>query len=82
MDYYIANSYETIFNFKLILTFFWIYVKRTSDLKYTKEVFEEVIKNSINLEEVEKLGFSATGRKYGVSDNTIRKWIKNYNKAM
>ncbi len=27
-----------------------------------------------------KLGFSATGRKYGVSDNAIRKWIKNYNK--
>ncbi len=26
--------------------------------------------------EVEKVGYSATGRKYGVSDNTIRKWIK------
>lgn len=34
----------------------------------------------ILLEEVERLGFSATGRKYGVSDNAIRKWIKNYNK--
>ena len=32
------------------------------------------------LEDVNKLGFSATGRKYGVSDNAIRKWIKNYNK--
>ena len=32
------------------------------------------------LEDINKLGYSATGRKYGVSDNAIRKWIKNYNK--
>ncbi len=32
-------------------------------------------KNTL-MEDVEKLGYSATGRKYGVSDNTIRKWIK------
>lgn len=30
--------------------------------------------------EVNKHGFSATGRKYGVSDNAIRKWIKFYEK--
>jgi len=29
--------------------------------------------------DVEKIGYSATGRKYGVSDNSIRKWIKYYN---
>jgi transposase-like protein len=28
--------------------------------------------------EVEELGYSATGRKYGVSDNSIRKWLKSY----
>jgi integrase len=28
--------------------------------------------------EVEKLGYSATGKKYGVSDNAIRKWMKFY----
>lgn len=28
--------------------------------------------------EVSKNGYSATGRKYGVSDNSIRKWIKWY----
>jgi integrase len=28
--------------------------------------------------EIEKLGFAATGRKYGVSDNAIRKWIRAY----
>jgi very-short-patch-repair endonuclease len=27
-------------------------------------------------EDIENIGFSATGRKYGVSDNSIRKWIK------
>jgi hypothetical protein len=27
-------------------------------------------------EEVKTLGYTGTGRKYGVSDNTIRKWIK------
>jgi len=28
------------------------------------------------MEEVNDVGFSATGRKYGVSDNSIRKWLK------
>lgn len=28
-------------------------------------------------EDIKNLGFSGTGRKYGVSDNSIRKWIKN-----
>ena len=28
------------------------------------------------VEEVKKLGYCGTGRKYGVSDNAIRKWIK------
>ena len=32
------------------------------------------------LNEVNEIGYSATGRKYGVSDNSIRKWIKRYNK--
>lgn len=27
--------------------------------------------------DIESMGYSATGRKYGVSDNAIRKWIKN-----
>jgi len=30
--------------------------------------------------EIKKVGYSATGRKYGVSDNAIRKWIKTYEK--
>jgi hypothetical protein len=30
------------------------------------------------LREVEALGYSGTGRRYGVSDNTIRKWLCQY----
>ena len=32
------------------------------------------------LNEVTEMGYSGTGRKYGVSDNSIRKWIKSYEK--
>jgi integrase len=31
--------------------------------------------------DVDQLGYSATGRKYGVSDNAIRKWLKAYDAA-
>jgi len=30
------------------------------------------------INEINDLGYSATGRKYGVSDNAIRKWVKFY----
>ena len=30
------------------------------------------------LKDIEETNYVATGKKYGVSDNTIRKWIKNY----
>jgi hypothetical protein len=30
------------------------------------------------LEEIEENGYAATGRKYGVSDNAIRKWVRQY----
>ena len=34
------------------------------------------------VQEVEEFGYSATGRKYNVSDNAIRKWIKSLNKSI
>jgi len=34
----------------------------------------------ILLREIIELGYCATGRKYGVSDNCIRKWKTNYEK--
>lgn len=33
------------------------------------------------LAEVEVLGWSGTGRKYGVSDNAVRKWVRAYRRA-
>ena len=30
--------------------------------------------------EINELGYSAVGRKYGVSDNAVRKWLKDYQK--
>lgn len=32
-------------------------------------------------DDIEKLGYTATGRKYGVSDNSIRKWLKQISKT-
>ncbi len=32
------------------------------------------------LNDISRIGYSATGRKYNVSDNAIRKWIKQYEK--
>ena len=40
-----------------------------------KRTVERPDKNLL-IKEVKDLGYSATGRKYGVSDNTIRKWLK------
>ena len=32
------------------------------------------------IQEIKELGYSAVGRKYNVSDNAIRKWVKTYEK--
>jgi hypothetical protein len=34
------------------------------------------------LAEVEALGWSAVGRRYGVSDNAIRKWVRAYEREL
>lgn len=30
------------------------------------------------LQQIEETGYSAVGRKYGVSDNAVRKWVRFY----
>jgi 5-methylcytosine-specific restriction endonuclease McrA len=47
-------------------------------VKVKKERPKKVERPDIDvlLNEIEQYGYSATGRKYGVSDNAIRKWIK------
>ena len=68
------------------------YCKCGSEIwKNSKECFEcykKTIKRKVEnrpkletlLKEVENYGYSKTGKKYNVSDNTIRKWIKQYTK--
>ena len=35
----------------------------------------------ILMKEINENGYLQTGKKYGVSDNSIRKWVKNYQKT-
>lgn len=51
---------------------------RTDYQKEKDKIRRKVERPSIEilLKEVKELGYSAVGRKYGVSDNAIRKWIK------
>jgi len=34
------------------------------------------------LEEIEATGYAAVGRRYGVSDNAVRKWVRFYERQM
>lgn len=49
----------------------------TCDKKSRRKV--ERPEYEILIKEIEELGYSATGRKYGVSDNSIRKWLRSFN---
>jgi len=50
------------------------YKSKTKQRKVERPSYEQL------LNEIEQLGYSGTGRKYGVSDNSIRKWVKYYKK--
>jgi very-short-patch-repair endonuclease len=54
--------------------------KKSSQCKSCKSLSMRKVSERPDLEtlkhDIKNLGFSATGRKYGVSDNSIRKWIK------
>jgi hypothetical protein len=47
-----------------------------------RRLFEEGLKRRVCemcvLREIQAIGYSATGRRYGVSDNAIRKWLRQY----
>lgn len=51
------------------------HVNKNKHLRKIKRPEKEILKN-----DVINFGYSATGRKYGVSDNTIRKWLMVYEK--
>lgn len=51
-------------------------------LQYNLKHYHLKVENRPNFEtlqkEIDELGFVGTGKKYGVSDNAIRKWLKRY----
>jgi hypothetical protein len=51
------------------------HIKKNENLRKVERPSYENLKN-----EIKQIGYSATGRKYGVSDNSIRKWLKTYEK--
>jgi HNH endonuclease len=61
-------------------------IREKHNHKYTdKQVEKQISKRKVErptydklLIEIKKLGYKGTGRKYGVSDNAIRKWKKFY----
>jgi very-short-patch-repair endonuclease len=63
--------------------------KEKNTFGFTKSIFEHNIKQRKverpNLQtlknEIKEFGFVKTGKKYGVSDNAIRKWLKFYEKT-
>lgn len=55
--------------------------KRCFECDHIKQRKVERPPYGVLVDEIEKLGYSAVGRKYGVSDNAIRKWIKAYIKS-
>jgi hypothetical protein len=45
---------------------------------YKRKTKVERPKFQVLINDISELGYSGTGRKYGVSDNAIRKWVKKY----
>jgi transposase-like protein len=44
--------------------------------KVSRPLYEQL------LEEIEATSYVAVGRKYGVSDNAVRKWVRFYERQM
>lgn len=61
-----------------------IHKRATRCVKCHNKSIRKVERPSLEIlkKETKEMGFSATGRKYGVSDNAVRKWIKNYEKEL
>ena len=51
-------------------------VPKPDSRKCFRPVYEQL------LEEIEAMGYSAVGRKYGVSDNAVRKWVRFYERQI
>lgn len=51
-------------------------VPRLGSRKVDRPPYEQL------LEEIEATSYLAVGRKYGVSDNAVRKWVRAYERQM
>lgn len=49
-------------------------------LKCSAKIHRKVIRPEVDvlIQDLQKLSFVQVGKKYGVSDNAVRKWLKNY----
>jgi transposase-like protein len=54
----------------------WTQEKRQEARRVERPPYEQL------LAEIKRLGFLAVGRKYGVSDNAIRKWVRQYEREL
>jgi very-short-patch-repair endonuclease len=62
--------------------------KKRNEFGFTEKQIESILKQrrverpllEVLIKEVDELGFVGVGRKYGVTGNSIKKWIKTYNK--
>jgi hypothetical protein len=59
-----------------------IKTKKSKICNICRSINNRIVKERPNydvlIKEINELGYTGTGRKYGVSDNSIRKWIKKY----
>jgi len=53
------------------------HIKKNENLRKVERPNYDILIN-----EIKEYGYKGTGRKYGVSDNSIRKWVKNYQKLI
>ena len=51
--------------------------RKSSNREHTRKVKNRPSYENL-IREIEELGYSGTGRKYGVSDNAVKKWVQSY----
>jgi len=54
--------------------------KKISEVNFTKRRKVDRPEYAVLIKEISESGFVSVGKKYGVSDNAIRKWVKFYEK--
>lgn len=71
-----VKKIEYGFNVNDEINFRNIQTKEKIKAQFNNRKIKERPSKEVLLNEIKELGYSGTGRKYGVSDNTIRKWVR------